>query len=363
MPSAKFVKKNIIPQSFRNEKVKGMFDIEKKEIIKEFNVNIPIENIDWNIGVIVGTSGSGKTTISKEVFKDFYYFEGFEWDNNKTILDNFNKKFSPKKIVEVLSKVGFSSPPDWLKSFNVLSNGQKMRVELARLILEIDKPVIYDEFTSVVDRQVAKVGSYAIAKYIRKENKKFIAVSCHFDILDWLEPDWIYFVDKKEFKLKKDLPYCRPKIELCIRKAKNEEWKMFSDYHYLSKKHNNSANKYIAEYNNIPVAWCSVIHSPHPKVKNIKRIHRIVVLPDYQGIGIGKSFLNKIAKMYANENYRIRIVTSQPVFIYSLNKSNFWKMIRKPSRITGKPSKKSIFYGTNFSIDRLTATFEYIKNN
>ena len=167
MPSSKFIKKITVPHSFRNEKVKGMFDVDKDEIIKNFDVNIPIENIKWNVGVIIGASGTGKTTIAKEVFKDYKLFSGFEWDNTKTIIDNFDIKFTPKQITEILSKVGFSSPPDWLKPFNVLSNGQKMRVELARLILENDEPIIYDEFTSVVDREVAKVGSYAIQKYVK----------------------------------------------------------------------------------------------------------------------------------------------------------------------------------------------------
>ena len=88
MPSSKFIKKITVPHSFRNEKVKGMFDVDKNEIIKNFDVNIPIENIKWNVGVIIGASGTGKTTIAKEVFKDYKLFSGFEWDNTKTIIDN-----------------------------------------------------------------------------------------------------------------------------------------------------------------------------------------------------------------------------------------------------------------------------------
>jgi ATPase subunit of ABC transporter with duplicated ATPase domains len=142
MPSAKFIKKTIIPKSFRNEKVKGMFDVDKNEIVKEFDINIPIENMKWNIGVIVGSSGTGKTTIAKEVFKDFKLFTEFQWNNEKTVIDNFDDKFTSKEITEILSKVGFSSPPDWLKPFNVLSNGQKMRVELARLLIENNEPIL-----------------------------------------------------------------------------------------------------------------------------------------------------------------------------------------------------------------------------
>lgn len=357
MPSSKFIRKSVIPKSFRNEKVKGMFDVDKNEIIKEFDINIPIENIDWNVGVIVGSSGTGKTTIAKEVFKDYLLFDGFEWDNEKTIIDNFDNKYTPKEVTEILSKVGFSSPPDWLKPFNVLSNGQKMRVELAKLILENDKPFIYDEFTSVVDRQVAQIGSYAIQKYIRKQNKQFIAVSCHYDILDWLEPDWIYDVNKNEFS--KDLRQ-RPKIKIDIRKAEQSEWKIFKEYHYLSSEHNKSAHKYIAEINNEIVAWCSVLHFPHPKVKNMKKIHRIVVLPDYQGIGVGNIMLNELSKMYKEDKFRVTITTSTPVFINSLQNSKEWIMTRKPSREINNSKTSRTSAGS--SGNRLTASFEYKGN-
>jgi len=66
-----------------------------------------------------------------------------------------------------------------------------MRVDLARALLEKDF-VVFDEFTSVVDRQVAQTTSLAVNKAVRKMGKKFIAVSCHYDIVDWLEPDWVF---------------------------------------------------------------------------------------------------------------------------------------------------------------------------
>ena len=45
----------------------------------------------------------------------------------------------------------------------------------------------------------------------------------------------------------------------------------------------------------------SIWHSPHPKVKNIKKVHRLVILPDYQGIGIGGILLNSIADIYKKD--------------------------------------------------------------
>lgn len=353
MPSSKFVVESRISKSFRVDKIKGMFDYDLDVVRKEFDVDIPIDNEKWNIGLIVGASGSGKTTIAREVFKDFELFNGFEWSNN-SVVDDFDVKFTPKQITESLSKVGFSSPPDWLKPFSVLSNGQKMRAELARLILESNKPVLYDEFTSVVDRQVAKIGSAAIQKFIRKENKQFIAVSCHYDIEAWLEPDWVYDVNEHKFYRRL---LRRPDIQVDIRKATQDEWSLFKEFHYLSATHSTAAHKYIAEIKGYPVAWCSVLHFPHPHVKNIRRIHRIVVKPDYQGVGVGGRVMSEISKIYKDQKYRIRLVSSSPSFINGLTKSSNWMMTRKPSRVSNT-SAKGVMKGST-SNKRLTASFEF----
>lgn len=353
MPSAKFVVESKTSTSFKANKVKSMFDCEMDVVKKEFDVNIPIENINWNIGLIVGASGSGKTTIAKKAFENFRFFDGFEW-NGQSIIDDFSDKHTAKEITEILSKVGFASPPDWLKPFAVLSNGQKMRAELARLILDSDKPFIYDEFTSVVDRQVACIGSSAIQKFIRKSNKQFVAVSCHYDIEEWLEPDWVFDCNKMEF-YRGNLR--RPEIKCTIRKATQSEWKQFMAFHYLSHEHNNTAHKYICEIGEEAVAWCSVLHFPHPKIKNMKRIHRIVVKPDYQGLGIGIKFMQQIANFYKKQKYRVTLVTSSPAFIHGLNNNKYWVMTRKPSRVS-KTAKTGVLTGT-VSAERLTTTFEF----
>ena len=81
-----------------------------------------------------------------------------------------------KDIVELLSSIGFSSPPAWLRPFPVLSTGQQFRALLARLLAEAaGELVVCDEFTSVVDRTVAQVGSAALARTVRQRGQQFIA--------------------------------------------------------------------------------------------------------------------------------------------------------------------------------------------
>ena len=136
-----------------------------------------------------GGSGTGKTTIAKELFGD-QMISGFEY-NAKSVVDDMPKNCDMAEIEKMFYSVGFGSVPSWMKPYSVLSNGEKMRVDLARALLEKDF-VVFDEFTSVVDRQVAQTASLAISKAIRRSQKRFIAVSCHSDIIEWLEPDWVF---------------------------------------------------------------------------------------------------------------------------------------------------------------------------
>jgi ABC-type ATPase with predicted acetyltransferase domain len=64
--------------------------------------------------------------------------------------------------------------------------------------------VVFDEFTSVVDREIAKVSAFVISKAVRRSKKQFIAVTCHYDVVDWLDPDWVFCTDTMQFDRKKE---------------------------------------------------------------------------------------------------------------------------------------------------------------
>ena len=198
MPHFDIIRENIPKRSFRVESVIGTFDLNSEKAEEHFVGDIDLPE-KWNIGLIVGRSGSGKTTIAKELF-GAHIIENYKYTHDN-ILDDMPKEATMREICKALNSVGFSSPPSWLKPYSVLSNGEKMRCNIARAILENKDMFVFDEFTSVVDRNVARVSSLAIQKAIRRNNKRFIAVSCHYDIEQWLMPDWIFNTDTMTFSL------------------------------------------------------------------------------------------------------------------------------------------------------------------
>jgi len=354
MQTFDIVKKSKPKKTFRVASIIGKFDIQTDEIKEHFvgEFNMPKK---WNLGLIVGKSGTGKTTIAKELFQNAYV-TNYAYVSD-CIVDDMPKNSSVDEITAMFNSVGFSSPPSWLKPYSALSNGQKMRVDLAHSLLLNKELIVFDEFTSVVDRQVAQIGSFAVQKAIRKQNKKFIAVTCHYDVQDWLLPDWVFNTDTMTFHSFEGQKKNRPSIKFEIFNTSDKTiWKMFAKHHYLSHTHNNAASIYIAMINEQIAGFLSVLHFPHPKTKNIKKVHRLVILPDYQGLGFGIRFLNEVGKNYKKNKNRFTIVTSAPSIIKALKKSNDWNCIRYGrTKETGRTSTQ--LKGTT-SKDRLTVSFE-----
>jgi len=357
MPSFNIVKKSKPSESFRVASVMGKFDLNSNKIEETFVGNIELPK-KWQVGLIVGASGTGKTTIAKELFPKSY-ITNFKY-KAESILDDMPKDKSIDEIVKTFNAVGFSSPPSWLKSYSVLSNGQKMRVDLANALLNNNKLIVFDEFTSVVDRKIAQIGSYAVQKSVRRTKKQFIAVSCHFDVEDWLMPDWIFNTDTMTFLNLEKQKKNRPKVDLQILATKDKTiWKAFAKHHYLSHTHHNAAHTYVAYVNNQLAGFISILHFPHQRLKNMKKVHRLVILPDFQGIGFGIILLEFIGKYYIENNYRFSITTSAPSLIHFFKKSNDWRL-KSHGRTMGGRTKSANNKLNSGSEKRLTTNWEFI---
>lgn len=317
-------RKNKILKDEYTEYVCEAFDIQNKE---ETSVKIPInfaecKNFDWNIGVIYGGSGTGKTTLLKE----FGELQKEHFNEEKPLISNFDF-LEPKEATFLLSAMGLASVPTWLRPFSTLSNGEQYRAELAYKVgkAKENEVILIDEYTSVVDRDVAKAMSNALQKYIRRTNKKIILASCHFDIMEWLLPDWTYSPLKGRVERHDYLRQSRPKIELSIFRCRYEAWKMFKQHHYLTEDLNKAAANYIVLWNDKPIAFIGILPFPGVGDPKTRRISRIVVLPDFQGLGLGKELVNYISALYWKDEHQMFIRTMNPALGIALSKDKNWQ--------------------------------------
>jgi GNAT superfamily N-acetyltransferase len=102
-----------------------------------------------------------------------------------------------------------------------------------------------------------------------------------------------------------------------------------------------------------------VLHQPHGINTKIKRVSRLVVLPDYQGVGIGYKFLNVIAKLYTSQGFDFTIVTSAKNLIMKLSKSPQWAMYRLGTSNCSSPKSKIDFNRASARSLCKTAGFKY----
>jgi GNAT superfamily N-acetyltransferase len=369
-----------IHDSFRVQQVAGMFDVPLAEKVSErFEADVPGVAEQWQIGLIVGPSGSGKSTIARRAFNAELY-NGNDWPADRAVVDCFGE-LSVRQVVDLFTAVGFGSPPSWVKPYGVLSNGERFRCDLARALASgftkqgcgmpdagcgdrslppassIPHPlIVFDEFTSVVDRDVAKVCSAAIAKGIRRGHLpcRFVAVTCHYDVAVWLEPDWILDMATCELERRR---LRRPPIQLEIHRCKLDAWQLFKRHHYLSGSLPVGARCYLTTWEGIPVNFCATV--PVITKKNHRRFTRIVTLPDYQGIGIGMRAVAAVAELHRAEGHRINVTSSHPALIRHCRCSPYWKTVNV-KKSGGSSQRNSRFPTYRSAAGRAVVSFEYL---
>lgn len=359
MEVAVTVESKIAP-TFRVEQISGMFGVRFAEKIGEtFRVELPGLDEEWRIGCIVGPSGSGKSTIAREAYGE-NLVETYDWPRGKAVIDGFPEALEVKDITQALSSVGFSSPPSWAKPYSALSNGERFRANLARALLEKRDVTAFDEFTSVVDRTVAKIGSAAVSKAIRKGRfpGRFVAVTCHYDVVDWLQPDWV--LDMASQQLARGCLRPRPEIPITIAPVHRSAWSLFQRHHYLDHAIALAARCFCAFWEDTPIAFNSWIPNViSGSLRATWRGHRTVVLPDYQGIGIGGIIADVIASAIVALGMRAIRTTSHPAVIAALSRSANWNR-KRLNHASGERRPNMVKAGSRNSRGRVTGGFEYV---
>jgi GNAT superfamily N-acetyltransferase len=341
--------------SFRVAQLAGMFDVPLGERATErFTVDIPdLERETWRLGLIVGPCGSGKTTIARRLFGPRVYSPG-DWPADRAVVDGVGD-LSVRRIASLFTSVGFGSPTAWVKPYQVQSGGERFRCDLARALAPLaDEPpdttarpsaatpeqlVVFDEFTSAVDRTAARFGARAVGKAFREGrfHGRFVAVSCHSDLVGWLSPEW------------RHLP--PPAVELAVVRVRPRAWDLFRRHHYLTGDLNPASTCWMARWQNEPAALCAVV--PMFRRPAYVRISRLVTLPEFQGVGIGTRLAEAVGRMHAAEGKRVGIATGHPALVAHFRRSPRWRTVRVRKC---QPGRGVAFPGAPL---RIVASFEF----
>jgi hypothetical protein len=275
---------------------------------------------------------------------------------------------------------------------------------------------LIDEFGSCLDRLTARIASAATAKAVRRHRARLVAVTCHDDVLDWLEPDWVYEPLSGEMwrrdspqsaegggdegqrssrsagvgaaadgaagdgaracgedragrgGLDRDLSrwgrlrraYRRPGIELEVFRATGEAWELFKPHHYLSGKLHRSAQCFVGTAWGRPAGFVAVLPFPHPTTPSWRE-HRCVCLPEFQGVGIGNAMSEFVASLFAGRGKPYTSVTGHPAMIAHRRASPLWRMTRAPAKAHGMGERGTLRHlQKTMSVSRITAGFRYI---
>jgi len=321
---------------------------------------------DWRIGLIVGPSASGKTTIARELFGDALE-EPHLWPADRAVIDLFDELgLSTERATGLLTSVGLGSPPAWIKPYHVLSGGERFRCDLARaLAAHCDNPrglVVCDEFTSVVDRHAAQLASAAIARAVRTNRIRcrLVAVTAHEDVATWLAPDWVLDTRTRQFTRG-----ClrRPPLEVELYRCGRRAWPLFAPHHYLSGQLSAAACTFVAlcagqppvVSEAEPAAFCATVTMIGRR--DHRRITRLVTLPDYQGLGIGMAVAEAVGDWHLARGERLNVTASHRALVSHCRRSSRWRFVgqRAATRPRGAPA-----HNYRDAAGRAVASFEYL---
>jgi GNAT superfamily N-acetyltransferase len=325
--------------SYRAARVKSLFNAETGANF-DLVADLPIDDADWSIGLIVGPSGSGKTSMGRRIFGADAFYEPEGWPAEKPVIDAIAPTGDFNAVTGALAAVGLGSVPTWLRPYGVLSNGERFRADLARIICEEPARVVVDEFTSVVDRQIARFGALAFQKSWRRTKGQAVLLSCHYDIIEWVEPDWVFDTATGEFA--RGRLWRRPRFDLSIWQTDWRYWHLFEPHHYLKLPKMIAATNYVGTVDGELV--CHLAVSTRPGLQEA-RACRLVVMPEWQGAGVGLRFLNQICQMWLDGENRFKrhmptlFHTSHPGLCAALRRDKRWRQVS--AELFGGSKKKS----------------------
>jgi len=271
---------------------------------------------------VMGDSGGGKTLLLK-AFKKFFgdeaiEVEELEIDPDETLVEGVGADV--KEAIEVLSLCGLNDAFLFLRKYRELSEGQKYRYKLAKLMDSKHKSVwIIDEFCATLDRVMARIIAYLVQKVARKHGKTVIVGTTHRDLVEDFQPDMV--VEKgfeRDVEVAENVfgsKRCSVYENVSVEKGNLEDYSKLSRFHYRSKSEESESLwlkdcykllfdgkligviVYSRSYLNLKprniVFGKRYVYTPGDLRKarlineEIARITRVIIHPKFRGIGLG----------------------------------------------------------------------------
>jgi GNAT superfamily N-acetyltransferase len=150
----------------------------------------------------------------------------------------------------------------------------------------------------------------------------------------------------------------RPKITIKVYEGDHTAWEIFRKHHYLSGTLLGNSKCFLFFWKNLLVGFVATSTLPSGTVKKAYREHRLVVLPDYQGLGIGSTISEYTAKIMLSKGKRYFSRTSHYKMGEYRNKSDVWRPTS--SNMTSAVAEQGTMKNWTSSDGRMCYSHEYI---
>jgi len=268
-----------------------------------------------DIVYITGDSGSGKSVLLRALRKDLdeeaIDLNEIELDSEKPLIETVGK--TVEEGLELLSKVGLNDAFLFLRTFDQLSDGQKYRYKIAKILETGKRWVLADEFCACLDRDTAKIIAFNLQKIAREQGKAVIVATTHGDLFEDLKPS--VYVHKRfgqeiqvSYYPNEATPECSLVREMKVEKGKIADWHQLSGFHYRG--HKVAAPRSIFRLKRgdelcgvivycypPPSCYGRRLMLPHMSMKELNAklciINRVVVHPKYRTIGLGTKLIRE----------------------------------------------------------------------